>query len=174
MKQLSEPEALHKVAVYCSLADRCIDDVRKKLTCWEIDLPVQNRIIQRLVQEKFLNEERFCKAFVNDKLKFNKWGVNKIKYELRKKNIPDSLIYSVLENIDPRENRERLLQLLTAKQKNVKGKNEFEIQQKLMRFAAGRGFAVDDILWAIEKVTPNWLTPNVVSSKGDFGLAQCK
>jgi len=148
--KLSEPEALHKAATYCSLADRCIDDVRKKLTRREIDLPTQNRIIQRLVQEKFLNEERFCKSFVNDKLKFNKWGINKIKFELRKKNIPDSLIQSALENINPQENKERLLQLLTAKKKTVKGKSEFEIQQKLMRFAAGRGFAIDDILWVIE------------------------
>ena len=152
MNQLSEPEALHKAATYGSLADRCIDDVRKKLIRWEVELPAQNRIIQRLVQEKFLDEKRFCQSFVNDKLKFNKWGVNKIKYELRKKNIPDSLIQSVLEDINPQENKERLLQLLTAKKKTVKGKNEFEIQQKLMRFAAGRGFAIDDILWAVEKM----------------------
>ena len=152
MKKLSEPEVLHKAAAYCSLADRCIDDIRKKLARWEIELPVQNRIIQRLVQEKFLDEERFCKSFVNDKLKFNKWGMNKIKFELRKKNIPDSLIQSILENINLQENRERLLQLLATKKKTVKGKNEFEIQQKLMRFAAGRGFAIDDILWAVEKI----------------------
>ena len=154
MKQLSEPEALHKAAGYCSLADRCIDDIRKKLTQWEMELVVQNRIIQRLVQEKFLDEERFCKSYINDKLKFNKWGVNKIKYELQKKNIHGSLIQSVLEDINPQENRERLLQLLTAKKKTVKGKNEFEIQQKLMRFAAGRGFTVDDILWVVEKIQP--------------------
>jgi len=152
MKQLSELEALHKAASYCSLADRCIDDVRKKLTRWEIDSPVQNRIIKQLIQEKFLDEERFCKSFINDKLKFNKWGINKVKYELRKKNIPDSLIQSVLERINPQENRERLLQLLIAKKKTIKGKNEFEVQQKLMRFAAGRGFEMDDILWAIEKI----------------------
>ena len=151
-KGVEEAEALHKAAAYCSLADRCIDDVRKKLMHWEIELPVQNRIIQRLVQEKFVDEERFCKAFVHDKLKFNKWGANKIKYELRKKNIPDSLIQSALENINPQENRDRLLQLLTIKKKSVKGKSEFEIQQKLMRFAAGRGFSIDDILWAVEKV----------------------
>ena len=152
MKQLSEAEALRKSATYCSLADRCIDDVRKKLVHWEIELPVQNRIIQRLIQEHFLDEERFCWSFVNDKVKFNKWGVNKIKFELRKRNIPDDLIQSALNTINPEENRERLLQLLVAKKKSLKGKNDFEIQQKLMRFAAGRGFAVDDILRVIERV----------------------
>ena len=152
MKQLSESEALHQSAAYCSLADRCIDDVRKKLARWEIELPIQNRIIQRLIQEHFLDEERFCRAFVNDKVKFNKWGVNKIKFELRKRNIPDDLIQSALNTINPEENQERLLQLLVAKKKSLKGKNDFEIQQKLMRFAAGRGFAVDDILRVIERV----------------------
>ncbi|MCL2651095.1 MAG: RecX family transcriptional regulator [Candidatus Azobacteroides sp.] len=152
MKQLSEAEALHKSAAYCSLADRCIDDVRKKLTRWEIELTVQNKIIQRLIQEHFLDEERFCRSFVNDKVKFNKWGINKIKFELRKRNIPENLIYSTINSINPEENRKRLLQLLISKKKSVKGKNDFEIQQKLMRFAAGRGFAVDDILWAIEKI----------------------
>ena len=152
MKQLSEAEALHKSATYCSLADRCIDDVRKKLTRWEIELPIQNRIIQHLIQERFLDEERFCRSFVNDKIKFNKWGINKIKFELRKRNIPDNLIQSALNSINPKENRERLLQLLIVKKKSVKGKDDFEIQQKLMRFAAGRGFAIDDILWAIEKI----------------------
>ena len=155
MKQLSEAEALHKSAAYCSLADRCIDDIRKKLTRWEVEFPIQNRIIQRLVQEHFLDEERFCRSFVNDKVKFNKWGINKIKFELRKRNIPDNLIHSAFENINPEENRESLLQLLIAKKKSVKGKNDFEIQQKLMRFAAGRGFAIDDIMWVIEKITPN-------------------
>lgn len=152
MKRLSESEALHKSAAYCSVADRCVDDVKKKLTCWEIALPVQNRIIQRLIQEHFLDEERFCKSFVHDKTKFNKWGINKIKFELRKRNIPDNLIQSVLDAVNPEENRERLLQLLIVKKKSVKGKNDFEVQQKLMRFAAGRGFTVDDILWVIERI----------------------
>ena len=151
MKQLSEAEALHKLAAYCSLADRCIDDVRKKMMKLEMDLLVQHRILQRLIKEKFIDEERFCKSFVNDKMKFNKWGENKIKFELRKKNITESLIQSTLKNINPEENKDRLLQLLAAKKKNTKGKNEFDIQQKLIRFAAGRGFAIDDILWAIEK-----------------------
>ena len=152
MKKLSETEALHKVAAYCSLANRCIDDVRKKLDRWEVESQVQSRIIQRLIQEHFLDEERFCLSFVNDKLKFNKWGQHKIKFELRKKNIPEELIKSVLSKIAPEENRELLLQLLISKRKNIKGKTEFEIQQKLIRFAAGRGFSMDDILWAIETI----------------------
>lgn len=151
-EKLSEAEALHKSAAYCSLAERCIDDVRKKLVSWEIESTAQDRIIKRLIDEKFLDEIRFCHFYVNDKLKFNKWGINKIKFELQKKNIPDAVIRSVLLTIDPEENRKRILELLIAKKKTTKGKNDFEIQQKLIRFAAGRGFAIDDILWAIDKL----------------------
>ena len=157
MKQLSEAEALHKSAAYCSLADRCIDDVRKKLTRWNVELPLQNSIIQRLIQDRFLDEVRFCKSFVNDKIKFNKWGINKIKFELRKRNISDELICTVFHNVDSDENRERLLQLLTLKKKSTKGKTDFEVRQKLIRFAAGRGFVIDDILSCVDKLFPQSL-----------------
>ncbi len=150
MKHLSETEALHKAAAYCSRTERCIDDIKKKLTLWNIEFPVQNKIIQRLLIKKFIDEQRFCRFFVNDKSKFNKWGYNKIKFELKKKNIPDELIESALDNINPKENKERLIQLLKNKKKSVKGKSDYEIQQKLIRFAIGKGFQIDEIIETVK------------------------
>jgi regulatory protein len=71
----------------------------------------------------------------------------KIKYALKKKQIPDAFIQASLENLDPDENREQLRQLLERKRQSVNGKNELEIRQKLMRFAVGRGFSIE----AVEK-----------------------
>ncbi|GHT62141.1 hypothetical protein AGMMS50239_14670 [Bacteroidia bacterium] len=141
---VSFEQALNKLANYCSRAERCIYDVRRKLEVWEIAKDEQNKIIRRLQQEKFLDESRYCRAFVNDKSKYAHWGVYKIKYALKKKQIPDELIREALENLDPEENREQLRQLIERKRKTVKGKNEFEIRQKLMRFAVGRGFAMEE------------------------------
>ncbi len=153
MKTKSSGEALHLLAAYCSRSERCISDVKKKLFQWEIPEEEQNHILKRLQDEKFLDEERFCRAYINDKSKYSKWGAYKIRFELKKKLIPDSLIREALKNIAPDENKERLLQLLQAKQKTVTGNNEFEIRQKLMRFAAGRGFSLDEIEKAIEKLS---------------------
>ncbi|MDR1371375.1 MAG: RecX family transcriptional regulator [Dysgonamonadaceae bacterium] len=148
----SSGEALHLLAAYCSRAERCISDVKKKLIQWEVSDTDQNDILKRLQEEKFLEETRFCRAFVNDKSKYNKWGVYKIRFELKKKHIPENIIREALGNIIPDENDERLLQLLQTKQKSVKGNDEFEIRQKLMRFAAGRGFSPEEI----EKVMENF------------------
>ena len=145
MNKLSFEQALHRLAAYCSRAERCIGDIRKKMDAWEIETDRQNQIIHRLLKEKFLDEERYCKAFVNDKAKYNRWGINKIRFELRKKQLPESLIREALKNLDSEENRERLSVLIEQKKKSVKGKNEWEIRQKLLRFAAGRGFSQKDI-----------------------------
>jgi regulatory protein len=137
-------QALNKLANYCCRAERCIFDVRKKLDAWEIAKDVQDKIIRRLQQEKFLDEERYCKAYVNDKSKYAHWGTFKIKYELKKKHVSEDLIRESLENLNPEESREQLRQLIDRKRKSVKGKNEFEIRQKLIRFAVGRGFSLEE------------------------------
>ena len=138
-------QALNKAADYCGRSERCISDVRKKLDAWEIAKDEQDKIIRRLQQEKFLDESRYCRAFVNDKSKHARWGAFKIKYELKKKQIPEDLIRESLENLSPEENREQLRQLIDGKRKSVKGKDEFEIRGKLIRFAVGRGYSPEEV-----------------------------
>ena len=153
MNNLSYEQALHRLASYCSRTERCVWDIRRKMDEWEIPSGQQNQIIQQLRKEKFIDEERYCKAFVNDKAKYNRWGINRIRFELKKKQIPESLIREALKNLDPEENRDRLRLLIEQKKKTVKGKNEWEIRQKLMRFAANRGFSQEDIEIILESIT---------------------
>lgn len=138
-------QALNKLADYCGRSERCISDVRNKLVVWEIAKDEQDKIIRRLQQEKFLDERRYCRAFVNDKSKCARWGAFKIRYELKKKQIPEDLIRESLENLDPEENREQLRRLIDEKRKSVKGKDEFEIRGKLIRFAVGRGYSPEEV-----------------------------
>jgi len=145
MNKLNYEQALHRIAAYCSRSERCIWDACRKLDEWEIPVEQQKPIVQQLLKEKFIDEERFCRAYVNDKAKYNRWGINKIRFELKKKQISETLIRDALKNLDPEETRERLQQLIEQKKKSVKGKNEWEIQQKLLRFAASKGFSQEDI-----------------------------
>ena len=145
MYKVNYEQALNRLANYCSRSERCIQDVRRKLDALEIAKEDQEKIIRRLQQEKFLDERRYCKAFVNDKSKYAHWGALKIKYALKKKQISDDLIREALENINPEESQEQLRQLIEQKRKSVKGKNEWEIRQKLMRFAVGRGFSLEEV-----------------------------
>lgn len=140
MKQKSESELLHLAAAYCSTAERCIYDVRKKITSHGGSTEVVERIISYLVKEKFVDESRFCRSFVNDKFRFNHWGRIKINYELRKKEIASILIEDAIDNIDEESYIETLQELLKNKKRTVKGRDKQDIFSKLYRFAIGRGF----------------------------------
>lgn len=140
MKQMTEAEMLHRAAAYCSAAERCIRDVRKKMEAAGLSTEEEERIIARLVKERFIDEARFARYFVNDKLRFNKWGRIKIGYELQRKNIPANIRTEALNGIDETEYTDILRSLLRAKKKTVRGKDNREIYAKLLRFAAGRGF----------------------------------
>ena len=145
MNPIKYEQALHRLAAYCSRSERCVQDIRRKMTEWGLSEVEQKKAIQYLQHEKFLDENRYCRAFIHDKSQYNRWGAHKIRYELKKKQIPDTLIREAVSEIDTDVYREQLCQLLANKRKTVKGSNEYEINQKLIRFAAGKGFSLDDI-----------------------------
>ena len=152
MKTISKEDALHRCAAHCSTAERCIHDIRKKLDKWEIPSDTQQQIITQLQKENFLNEERYCKAFVNDKTKFSHWGKNKIIYALRAKEIDHRIIATAVNEIEPEQNEKIVMLLLKKKMPTIKGKDAYEIRMKLMRFAAGRGFELSVINRCLEKL----------------------
>lgn len=140
MKELSEKEMLHRAAAYCSAAERCRQDVEKKVAAAGLPPEAAERIITHLVDERFIDEARFCRAFVNDKLRFNQWGRIKIAHELRQRGIPSTLADEALQAIDEESYREQLTTLLKEKLRTVKGKDSYDTLAKLYRFAGGRGY----------------------------------
>ena len=147
MKELTEQEALRKLAVYCSASEHCLGDIQEKLESWGIQAPARKRIISRLVEEKYLDEERFCRSFIHDKFKFNKWGKIKIKQALIQKKIDSKIADRYLEqHISKEEYTEVLKELLRVKEKNINASDSYELRGKLVRFALGKGFEMDVIL----------------------------
>jgi regulatory protein len=128
------------MAAWCSLAERCRQDAEKKIAAAGLSPEAQERIMARLLNEKFIDESRFARSFVNDKLRFNKWGRIKITYELNKRKIAPAIRTEALERIDEQTYQSILLALLKAKKKTVKGATDRDVFTKLLRFAAGRGF----------------------------------
>lgn len=143
MKELSEKEALYKAAAYCSASEHCCSEVAEKLKGWGMDVEASKRIIAHLIQEKYIDERRYCRFFVNDKLRYNKWGRNKILQALRQKRIPQEVLASAFDNIEEQEYQGILKELLLRKRKSVKAKNDYELNGKLVRFALGRGFEME-------------------------------
>lgn len=140
MTTTTETTTLQRMAAYCSVKEYCIHDIRQKLKATDLSDEACERIITRLCSEKFIDETRYVRAFIKDKLRFSKWGRIKIRYELSRKQISPSLIDSVLDDIDMTAYTDTLKEILNQKKKSTKGKTTQDIYIKLYRFAAGRGF----------------------------------
>ena len=139
-KQYTFDELFHKAASYCSISEHCSREVTQKLVAWGVEEPDRLKIIERLMDDDFINEKRYAKSFVRDKFHLNKWGKIKITMALREKGIDKELINNSLNLIDEGEYEELLASLLKSKQKTIKYEFEYEKQGKLFRFAQSRGF----------------------------------
>ena len=148
-KPLTTGEALNKAAAYCTLCERCISEVSAKLTTWGVPYAVQEEIITRLTNEKVIDEARYCRAFVNDKVRFNRWGRLKITAALREKRLPQEYIKEAMDNIDEDAYQQSLQETIDIKRRELKGKDDFATQQKIIRHAASRGYEPSLIIKAI-------------------------
>ena len=86
--ELSENELRYKAEAYCSSMERCVTDVEAKLSQWGATPEVMEKIVRHLQDERYIDQKRFCSAFVRDKYRFNQWGRVKISQALRMKKIP--------------------------------------------------------------------------------------
>ena len=139
-KEYTYNELLHKAASYCSISEHCISDVDDKLKAWGVEEADRKKIINQLTADDFINEKRYCRAFVMDKFHQNKWGKIKISMSLREKGLDKEMIIHALSAIDDGEYEELLASLLKSKQKAIKYQFEYEKQGKLFQFAQSRGF----------------------------------
>ena len=144
-KEMTEQEAYLQLAAICAQAEHCEQEMRDKMKRWELDETVQNRIIDRLTKERYIDHERYARAFVKDKIRYNKWGSKKVQQALWMKRIDQDIQQRVLDEIDEKEYLDVLRPLLKQKRKSIKADSDYEMNQKLVRFALSRGFTFDII-----------------------------
>lgn len=139
-KEMTGQEAYLQLAALCAQAEHCEQEMRDKMKRWEIDETTQNQVIERLIKEHYIDEERYARAFVKDKIRYNKWGRRKVQQALWQKRISDDVQRLVLDEIDEKEYLDVLRPLLKQKRKSIKAESDYEMNQKLVRFALSRGF----------------------------------
>ena len=134
-----------RAAAYCAAAERCKQDVCSKLARASATQEQIDAVLQYLTQHHFLDEARYACAFAHDKLRFAGWGRVKIRYALRMKNVSDAAISEALASIDEEDYQSRLKSILQAKKRALSG-DDYTVRNKLMRFAASRGFEMDAVI----------------------------
>ena len=139
-KEKTEQEAYLQLAAMCAQAEHCEQEMRDKMKRWAIEPDAQDRVIAQLIKERYIDNERYARAFVKDKIRYNKWGRRKVMQALWMKRIDNDILHQVLDEIDDKEYVDVLIPLLKQKRKAIKAKSDYELNQKLVRFALGRGF----------------------------------
>ena len=132
--------SLSKAMALCSRREYCPEDIRLKLQSWGLGENDTGRVIEILIKENFLNENRFAEAFVKDKFNYNKWGKVKIAAHLKMKKIPSGTIRSALDCIDDEIYKKTLNDLIVSHRRSVKSKNQYDLKGKLLRFGLSKGF----------------------------------
>lgn len=149
-KPLSPDQVLDKMAKYCAYQERCVKDVKDKLKTYDIAEKEKNIILEYLLDNRFVNDERFAKSFVRGKVNQSGWGVNKIRFHLIQKGIDKDIIEEALEQTDEETYRQRLIEILKAKAKTVKAASDYEKKRKLAAYAMQKGFE-GSLIWEVLK-----------------------
>ncbi len=135
MKEVTEQGAYLQLAQLCARAEHCQHELLEKMRRWEMSDESQARVMERLVSERYVDDGRYARAFVRDKIRYNKWGRRKVEQALWMKHIDKDIQQQVLGEVDDDEYLSVLRPLL---------------KQKLVKFALSRGFTYDIIRQCID------------------------
>lgn len=141
----TEQEAYLSLTALCAQAEHCQWEMLEKMRRWELSDEAQARVMERLVKERYVDDERYARAFVKDKVRYNKWGRRKVEQALWAKHITDDIRQRVLDEVDDEEYLAVLRPLLKQKRRTIKANSDYETNGKLMKFALSRGFTMDII-----------------------------
>lgn len=151
-KTMTEQQALLKLTALCASSEHCSQEMEDKMKRWELPEDAIARNMEYLIKHQFVDDARFARFFINDKVKYNKWGRRKVEQALWMKHIPKELSDPVFEEMEDEVYLETLRPMLQNKFKTIKAKNDYERSMKLIRFALGRGYSMEIIRKCIDNL----------------------
>ena len=149
---ISVEEIKRKLESFCVYQDRCHKEVEKKLSEYNLISEAKDSILLHLLQENFLNEERFSKSFARGKFRIKKWGKQRITRELQMRDISTYNIKIALKEIDEEEYMSTLYSLVEKKNKLVSETNLFKRRKKVADYLLYRGFESNLVYEAINTI----------------------
>lgn len=148
---VSREDALEKARKYCAYQDRSHQEVWEKLKTLNQSPDIAEDLITVLVEEGFLDEERFARSYARGKFKQNRWGREKIRQGLRGKGVQPRLVEEALTEIDETNYHQILEKLLQQKLKSLSGESLLKKKNKAARYLIGKGYEQNLVWQAIEE-----------------------
>ena len=141
-KQLTNEQALQKLKQYCAYQERSHSEVKEKLYLLGIWKKEHDQIIATLIEENYLNEERFAIAYAGGKYRIKHWGRTKIRYELKQKQVSDYCIKKALAQIDEEEYLNTLTALAEKRYESLKNEQYLVRRKKTIDHLIQKGYEV--------------------------------
>ncbi len=154
-KYLTKEQALQKLKHYCAYQERCHSEVKEKLYTLGVWKKEHDEITATLIEENYLNEERFAIAFASGRFRIKQWGKVKIKYELKQKQVSEYSIKKALKQIDEDEYLRVLSKLAKEKYTSLKAEQYLVRKKKTMDYLMGKGYEMELVRGAVERVKEN-------------------
>lgn len=145
-------QALRSLMNLCARSEKCSGDALRLMRGWGVSDADAQKVLQRLVSERFIDDSRYAAAFVREKINLSGWGVYKITTALRRKGIEGATIAAVMSENGDVDMSERLMQLLERKVRTTKAKDSTDLRAKLFRYAAGQGYDFAMIKGCVERI----------------------
>ena len=142
---LNFEQGLQRAAGLCCQSEHCVADITEKLLRWGVSREDSDRIVDRLIDEKYIDESRYALAYVRDKVRFSHWGRVKIKSMLRMLRISEQDISNAFDSFDEDEYLGVLEGVIESKRKTLPEAESYASRVKLIRFALQRGFEMHEI-----------------------------
>ena len=139
-KYVTEEDALKKIKHYCAYQERCHSEVKEKLYSFGLYKQQVENILSKLIEDNYLNEERFAIAFAGGKFRMKHWGRKKIEYELRQKQVSTFCIKLALKAIDEKDYHSSLLKLATSKWNSVSDEVVYARVAKTYAYLLQKGY----------------------------------
>lgn len=149
-KPITEQEALQKLSALCARAEHSSGEMLEKMRRWQLSEDARERVLDRLIDEKFVDDERFARLFVREKIRFDRWGRRKIEQALYQKGVASDISRRVLDEVDDEAYVVELKKLIAAKRRSVQAESDYEMRAKLTKYALGRGFGYEVICRCID------------------------
>ena len=152
-QRLSKEEAIKKIKHYCAYQERCHNEVKGKLYGYGLRTVEVNEVIANMIENNYLNEERFAAQFAGGKFRMKQWGRKKIQYELQQKGVSSYIIKHALREIEQEEYVKILHKLASQKWSSLKGQQFFSKMAKTTAYLLQKGYEASLISEALKTIS---------------------
>ena len=162
-------EALASLMRLCARSERSSGDALRLMRQWGVADEDAQKVLAQLQKERYIDDSRYAEAFVREKSNLSAWGEYKIRTALRRKGIAEQIISEALSQLNPEQNKNRLLQRLQRKAKSIKYDTLYQLKTKLIRHGASLGFPMDEVIESADEVIRE-LNHNIEICEEEFYL----